>query len=567
MRKPEILSSDLNTTLGYFFAILCVITYAGSFFFPLMDKDAAHHANIALHMVEHKDYINLIDRGQDYLDKPHFLFWISALSFQIFGVNTFADRFPAFLFTLLSLFSTYKLCRHLSDKTTARLSALILATAQAFIFSLNDARMEAPLTAWIITAIWQLALYIDKRHFISLALSALATALAFSTKGWIGPAIIFVSALFYVMQQRSWSVLFSVKTWLFIPVFVLFISPVLYAYYQQFDLHPDKIIRGQSHRSGIRFILWDQLFERSEGFDQGNRGRNSDYFFLYHTFLWAFFPWSIMAYTALIFWIRKFFVDRINRQPFQFAALSFLFVLFLISFSKFKMPHYIVMLFPLAAIFTGDYVRHIVAAQKALNIFYPMHLVFALIILVATIALNYYFFWPPNFFVLIFGSLLMIVFVILLIRRWPERARQLIYITAGMSLLFNFFLNYDFFPNLMKYQAGNELAMDMKTRALNINDNDILLIEQQAHSFDFYRGHNHQLLDAESFSTHFPGVKDKYFLLTNSQRSIIEQQGFKIEPVISHVDYNVAIVKYNFLNPATRNQVLDTLMLAKIYPR
>jgi hypothetical protein len=60
--------------------LMCLFVYAGSFFFPLFDKDAAHHANIALHMYEHNDYTSLIDRDLDYLDKPHLLFWVSASS-------------------------------------------------------------------------------------------------------------------------------------------------------------------------------------------------------------------------------------------------------------------------------------------------------------------------------------------------------------------------------------------------------------------------------------------------------------------------------------------------------
>ena len=81
-------------------AALYTVVYAGSLFFPLMDKDAAHHANIALHMLQFNDYVSLVDRHMEYLDKPHFLFWVSAASFKIFGVNTFAYRLPAILFGL-----------------------------------------------------------------------------------------------------------------------------------------------------------------------------------------------------------------------------------------------------------------------------------------------------------------------------------------------------------------------------------------------------------------------------------------------------------------------------------
>ena len=211
---------DLATRI---IGVLILMVYMGCFAFPLIDKDAAHHANIALHMLQFDDYTSLVDREKDYLDKPHLLFWSSALSFKIFGVTTFAHRLPALLYALLSVYSTYRLSLHLSNKSTARLAAILLATAQGFIISINDARMETPLTAGIIFGLWQLIVYVDKARLLNLLLGALGVAIAFSTKGWIGPIIIFVSLFFYLLLNKKWNVLAIGKTWLFIPfLFYLF---------------------------------------------------------------------------------------------------------------------------------------------------------------------------------------------------------------------------------------------------------------------------------------------------------------------------------------------------------
>ena len=104
MLRKYFVDLERDNFFQYFIALLCLVVYAGSLFFPLFDKDAAHHANIALYMYEHNNYVSLVDRGNDYLDKPHFLFWSSLLSFKIFGVNTLAHRFPHFYF-LLFLFT------------------------------------------------------------------------------------------------------------------------------------------------------------------------------------------------------------------------------------------------------------------------------------------------------------------------------------------------------------------------------------------------------------------------------------------------------------------------------
>ena len=552
-----------NDVTAYLAGFLCLLVYAGSLLFPLMDKDAAHHANIALRMYEHNDYVSLVDRGNDYLDKPHFLFWTSLVSFKIFGINTFAHRFPALLFALLSLFSTYRLALHLSNKQTARLAALMLATAQAFVLSVVDARMETPLTAGIIFGLWHLIVYIDKQKWLNLILAALGAAIAFSTKGWLGPVIMFSAGFFHLALQRKWRVLISPKTWVFIPLFFLMISPVLYAYYLQYDLHPEKVIRGQSNRSGIYFILWDQLFERYKGFDEG--GRNSHYFFLYHTFLWAFFPWCIFAYAGLVFWIRRMVMKRKWRHPFNFAALAFAFLLVTISFSKFKMPHYIIMLLPLAALFTAPYVRYILSTTKGIRIYYPIQFVLTILVLLVTLALNFYFFPPVNIMVWVAGIILLFSFGLLLARRFYNRAYKIVFMSAGVALVFNFFLMYNFFPQLLTYQGGNEMVKRMEKEQIHVVDSSIILLEPNAHSFDFYRNRNHPLIDVAYLEKNYDQLKDNYFLLTRSFRDHLDRVGFRVEPLISQPDYNVATIRLSFLNPATRTERADTLMLARVY--
>ena len=538
---------------------LCFLVYLGCFAFPLMDKDAAHHANIALHMLQYNDYTSLVDRKLDYLDKPHLLFWSSAISFKIFGVNTFAHRLPALLYALLSVYTVYRLTLHLSNKNTARLAAIMLGTAEGFILSINDARMETPLAASIIFGLWQLILYVDTRKWIYLIFGALGAAMAFSTKGFVGPAIIFVSLFFYILLQKKWSVVLFWKTWMIVPLFFLFISPVLYAYYLQFDLHPEKTIRGMSNISGIKFILWDQNFERFDGDSFKKGGRNSGYFFLYHTFIWAFFPWSLLAYGAVIGYLGKWVKGRLQGQPLAFAALSFAFFLFMISWSKFKMPHYIFWFLPLAALFTAPYLVTLLTKVKWRNGLYYLHMLFAVLVLLASIALNFYFFKPYNAFVWIVGVLLLIGLIVLLVRRF-DRSLKLVYIGAGLSIVFNFFLNYSFYPNLFEYQGGFQLAKVMKESKVNVADSSIYLIYDGAHSFDFYRGYNHAIADTNNLVV----GSDRYYVVTSREAARLHHRGFSLEPVARHSDYSISKLRLKFLDPKKREAQLDTIMLVRL---
>ncbi len=551
-----------DNKIEFIIGSLCVVVYCGSLFFPLLDKDAAHHANIALHMYQTGDYFSLVDRGSDYLDKPHFLFWTTLAFFKIFGVTTIAHRLPAVLFALVSVYCTYQLTRHLTNKPTARIAAIILATAQAFVLSVIDARMETPLTMGIILGLWQLILYTDKRKFVHLLGGSLGVAIAFATKGWLGPGAVFIAIFFHILLNRRWAVLAKPVTWLFFLFFFLFISPVLYGYYLQYDLHPEKMIRGRDHISGVKFILWEQLFERYKGFD---KKRYSDPFFLYHTFMWAFLPWCVVAYLAVFYWLRRMFWLRKWRHPVNFAALAFAFILVTLSFSKFKMPHYLIMLFPLATVFTAPYLRHILSFRKGIRIAYPIQVFLIVILIVLAAALNYYFFKPVNWLLLITGPLLLGGIVAIWMNRSIQKGMKIIYLSAAALLLFNFMLNYNFFPQLLKYQAGNEMVKAMREKDISIRDEDIILVEANAHSFDFYRGHNHLLMTLEEIDVKYPLLNKKYFLINRNDRNVLLERGYKVEAFVSQPDYNVAKVSLKFLSPSLREKKLDTLILARIY--
>ncbi len=557
---------DKTTPVQYILVAITVLVYLGIFSIPLMDNDAAHHANIAMHMYKTGDYHSLTDRGMNYLDKPHFLFWVAAFSFKIFGVNTFAYRLPAVLFGLVSVISVYKLTKHLSDVTTAKLAAFVLATAQAFIFSIIDARMEAPLTAAIAFGLWQLTVYIDERTSGNLLLAALGTAIAFDTKGWIGPAVIVVSCFFKIWIEKKWSVLTNVKTWLFLPLFVLLISPVLYSYYLQYDLHPEIVVRGMNHISGVAFILWNQNFERFGGNNWVQGGRNSDYFFLYHTFLWSFAPWCIAAYIGAWYWLRRLFYKK-KKHAFSYIALSFAVILFTISFSKFKMPHYILMLFPLAAVFTAPYLR-LALSTKCIRFFYPVQITLGYLILAAVVLLNFYFFKPVNGFVAVTGIALLITLFILLTFKDPNRALKVIYVSLLLSIALNFFMTFNFFPNLMRYQGGNELANTIHSSHIRYKPSDIILIDSGSHSFDFYMADNHSLTSIDSISQHFnAAMVQQHFLMTSNMKRQLEDSGFTVQPEFIHINYQVSKVKLKFLNEATRDAACDSLMLATIGKR
>src|ERR1041384_4441002 len=120
----------------------------------IMDIDASQYAEISREMARSNDFLHIYDRGYDYLDKPPFLFWVTALSIKAFGATPFAYRLPTILFAFLAIYATYRLTRRLYNESVGRIAALVLATSQGFFLWTNDVRTDMILIGCVVTALW-----------------------------------------------------------------------------------------------------------------------------------------------------------------------------------------------------------------------------------------------------------------------------------------------------------------------------------------------------------------------------------------------------------------------------
>ena len=65
---------------------------------PLLDKTEARYAEIARLMYESNQWIVMqYDYGIPFWAKPPLSTWLSAISFNVFGINEFAARLPSFI--------------------------------------------------------------------------------------------------------------------------------------------------------------------------------------------------------------------------------------------------------------------------------------------------------------------------------------------------------------------------------------------------------------------------------------------------------------------------------------
>ena len=528
------------------------IAYVAGLFVPLLDNDSAHHGNIALHMYLTGDYVQLIDEGKDYLDKPHLHFWLAALSYHVFGVTTFAYKFPSLVFTIFGLYSTYRLGKSLYSNEVGKLAALMLASAFAFILANNDVRMEAILTASIAFATWQLVDWVNRKWFINALGAGLGLALAFCTKGLIGVFVPAIGAFFYIVYKKNWTAFYHWQLFLIVVSFFIFISPVLYCYYLQYDLHPEKMIRGKTGWSGVKFILWQQTFERYEGKNFGGAG-NKDYFFFFHSFLWAFAPWSVVAYIAFINGLK----NLLSRKNEWLTAGTFLIMAAVITFSGFKLPHYINIIFPSAAVMTSAYVIELVKKPTTLRRVHVTQLVVCILCILVALVINLWAFPIKNWLV-IFAALALIAVSVAILRALKTRVGKMLGLSVLTTAFIFFLLNTNFYMQLLSYQAGNELAL--KTRA-KVDPKTVYLWPSLYNpSFQFYSKELKKVYNDSVLQQNQPVwiVTDR-----NSLRQLKEKK-LPILQQYSHHDYNIGTMSLPFINPASRVQTLDTIFLTRV---
>ncbi|MEO0641018.1 MAG: glycosyltransferase family 39 protein, partial [Bacteroidota bacterium] len=262
----------------------------------IMEVDAAQYASISLEMMESGSFLEVYHRGDDYLDKPPLLFWLSALSFQIFGINEIAYKLPSILVLMLGLYALFRFTRTWYDKETALLATVILGFTQAFFLITNDVRTDGLLTGWVIFAVWQLSSFIRSGNWGNLILGSLGVGLAMMTKGPIGIILPGAAIGADLLLKRQWKVIFHPQWLVFLLIVGVSLIPMCIGLYQQFDLHPEKEVYGLEGPSGLEFFFWTQSFGRITGDIYWDNGAPSYYFFL--TMLWDFQPWVLFFFPA-----------------------------------------------------------------------------------------------------------------------------------------------------------------------------------------------------------------------------------------------------------------------------
>ncbi len=134
------------------YAVLAAILYLPGLGRPaLWEPDEGRYGEIAREMVTSGDYVTPRDDFELYFEKPPLVYWAEAAAIQIFGVNEFAVRLPAALFSIVQVVVTAALAEAMLGAAAGFFAALVLALSPLFFGFARFATLD-PALAFFLTA-------------------------------------------------------------------------------------------------------------------------------------------------------------------------------------------------------------------------------------------------------------------------------------------------------------------------------------------------------------------------------------------------------------------------------
>lgn len=550
---------------------MLAVVYIIGFPVDIMDVDSAQYASISKEMTQNGSYLQVMLYGRDYLDKPPLLFWVTAFFFNLFGYANWSFKLGSFLFTILGVYSTFRLGKLLYSKRVGHSAAIILFSCQAFILFNNDVRTDTILTSAVIFAIWQIMEWLHDKKWKWLIGASIGIACAMMAKGPIGIMVPVLAVGSWIIGTSRWKEIFR---WEYVVLLVLvaaMLSPMLYGLYTQFDIHPEKEVGMVSPNgiiketgvSGVKFYLWTQSFGRLTGENVWSNGAGP--FFFVHNFLWSFLPWALMFIVAFFSRIVETVKALVNNQklPELLTLGGFILPFIALSMSKYKLPHYIFVMYPLAAIMLASWWEEV--WKRQLKGFKVTSLVLQIIVWVlstAVAAMIYFWFFPDGSLGLaVFSAAALLSGLWFITVRFNKKPKKLITGSVLVSVGVNIAMNGWFYPNIMNYQLGSNAAY--KIQELELPADKLFSYNFHAYSFYYYSKEPVNSISLNEMQERVSNGEEVYVVTREKNIDKLEKE-FTYDLLEEFGSYPVTLLSLKFLNPETRENTLKPVYIVKI---
>ncbi len=543
--------------------VLAIIVYMLAIPVEIMDVDAAQYASMGREMLERGDFLHVFDRGNEYLDKPPFIFWITTLSYSVFGIGNFAFKFPAILFAILGLISVFKFTKLWYDRETAILAAVLLATTQGYFHFTNDVRTDVYLTNSVIACVWMLSEQLKAPKSFWWIPAFVFAGIGMLAKGPLGLIAPTLAIGTHLLIKKDWKAILNWRWIAGVLILALVLSPMLYGLYTQFDIHPEKVVNGRQEVSGLRFFFWEQSFGRLTG--ENVWKNDSGPFFFVHSFAWSFLPWSLFFVGAMLHLGKQLFTNtkEFLLSKLEWISLAGFWLPFIaLSASRYKLPHYIYVVFPFAAVISANYLIQLYRESKLRDVrtFKIIQTVVLFGCWTFACVLFIWFFPIKSIVLAIIGISAFAGFVYLAFFKKQHAWHRLVYMSLLSVIGINILLALQFYPSVLSYQAGGKVGTYIHESGIDTKKAFNLLVGSRA--LDVYA----QGTIADVIPSQLDSVlenQDALYFYTNDEGKALLESKYATETLLQLDDFSVTLLRMNFGNPKKRPETLRSRYFIK----
>jgi 4-amino-4-deoxy-L-arabinose transferase-like glycosyltransferase len=564
----------------YLLFLPVLLVYIINLFVDVMAIDASQYAEMSWEMLTTKSFVKVHLLGADYLDKPPLLFWLDACSYYLFGINNIAYKLPSLLFALLAIYSTYRFARIYYSERTALIAALMLATTEALFLITNDVRTDTMLMGSVIFAIWQLAEFFETNKTCNLLLGSVGIGLALLAKGPIGLIAVCGALIPHILLAKRWERLLNIRMLIVVLVICIMLIPMCVGLYEQWGM------------KGLKFYFWTQSFGRITGASEWSN--NPDTFFLLHTTAWAFLPWSLFLFIGWFDTLSGFIRRRLMPQE-VISISGFTLVLIALMLSRYQLPHYAFVIYPLGAVIAADYFQKLGSRPVMKKILSLIQLFLLLALIIVSCLLQYCLKGADIFSLLCLIGLYLIVIVASLYVAGPIRSlrntytyihhtikniikknpglspgthvffdilyRQIFILSLGIMVVFNLLAGTFYFPVILTYQPGDDFAR----YAVGHPDRQYVTYFYGAGYADIFYAHQlpKSLWGADEFGELLKSQKHLLVVTTPVGIDRLDTDHVRYRILEQRYHYQVSKLTFDFMNPATREKVCDKVFLVE----
>ncbi len=343
-----------NSTAAFLLLlVVCCGMLASNLSYPLIEPDESRYVQVAMEMVETGDWVTPKLNGVAYLDKPPLLYWMTATSMSVLGVNETASRLPTVIAAMLTVLMCFLVGQRLVGSRAAWCGAISLLLCGGFVLAGRFVIMDALLTCC--TTICFLAGYLaiaaDRVNWRWWLLASVACGFGVLTKGPVA-LVLCVPPLFAIqwisndiraLRLSHWAAFGALTVLMSAPWFVAVAG-----------VNPDFV----NH-----FFLKHNLSRFTSAFNHVQP------FWFYVPIVFAgMFPASMLLPTLGVFLFGRSEAYRQHRsKDLGFLVVAAIWVVGFFSLSSSKLPTYILPALPLLALLLGSMIEHCVIRPVMAN--------------------------------------------------------------------------------------------------------------------------------------------------------------------------------------------------------